>query len=311
MVLFTKTIRWIEPTPILQKAQGNAETSYQLSYQYLNPILLPLAKESVCERLVLTMSSRIVLITGANSGVGLATTKALISASTDYHVIIAARSLAKAQAAKSEVEAESTATDNASRLSIVQLDVTDPTSIANARAFVAKQFGRLDALINNAAIGYGDPDVYTKYKMVMDINVVGPAVVADSFRPLLFKSSNPYSVFVSSGAGSFARTVERFENKRERPPEPKNGGAYHVSKAALNMLALREHCEFAEKGLKVFAMSPGFVVSNLRGTSEELRSGWGKAGPVNESGEFMLSILSGERDGDVGKLIRKGGVDEW
>ena len=46
------------------------------------------------------------------------------------------------------------------------------------------------------------------------------------------------------------------------------------------MIALREHTEFAEKGLKVFAMSPGFVVSNLRGTSEELRSGWGKAGPA-------------------------------
>lgn len=257
------------------------------------------------------MSARIVLITGANSGVGIATTKVLISASTKYHVIMAARSLSKAESAKSEVEAETTATDAASRLSIVQLDVTDPTAITDARDYVAKTFGRIDALINNAAVGYGDPDVYMKYKTVMDTNVVGPAVVADAFRPLLFKSSNPYSIFVSSGAGSFARTAERFEGKRENPPQPKDGGAYHVSKAALNMLALREHCEFAEKGLKVFAMSPGFVVSNLRGTSEELRSGWGKAGPVHESGEFMLRILAGERDGDAGKLIRKDGVDGW
>lgn len=145
----------------------------------------------------------------------------------------------------------------------------------------------------------------------MDTNVVGPAVVADAFRPLLLKASKPYSIFVSSGAGSFAREVARFNNEEEKLPEPKNGGAYPVSKAALNMIALREHHQFAEKGLKVFAMSPGFVVSNLRGMSEELRSGWGQAGPASVSGEIMLDILEGNRDEDVGKLVWKDGVYEW
>ena len=255
------------------------------------------------------MSPRVVLITGANSGVGLATTKVLTSASTDYHVIIAARSLSKAQTAKSEVEAENI--NSASRLSTVQLDVTDGASITRARDFVEKEFGHLDALINNAAVGNSDPDVYTRFRATMDTNVIGPAVVADVSRSLLLKSSNPYSIFVSSGAGSFGRAVERLKGKREKPPEPTNGGAYHVSKAALNMIALREHIGFGEKGLKVFAMSPGFVVSNLRGTSEELRSGWGKAGPASVSGELMLSILDGKRDEDVGKLVGKDGVYEW
>lgn len=255
------------------------------------------------------MTLRIILITGANSGVGLATTKVLTSASTDYHVIIAARSLSKAQTAKSEVEAENA--NSASHLSIVQLDITDGASITRARDFVEKEFGHLDALINNAAVANSDPDVYARFKTIMDTNVIGVAVVADAFRPLLLKSSNPYSIFVSSGAGSFGRAVERFKGKREKPPEPLNGGAYHVSKAALNMIALREHHEFAEKGLKVFAMSPGFVVSNLRGTSEELRSGWGKAEPASMSGEFMLSILDGKRDEDVGKLVWKDGVYDW
>ena len=255
------------------------------------------------------MSPRVVLITGANSGVGLATTKVLTSASTDYHVVIAARSLSKAQTAKSEVEAENV--NSASRLSTVQLDVTDSASITRARDFIEKEFGHLDALINNAAAGNNDPDVYTRYKVSMDTNVIGPAVVADMFRPLLLKSSNPYSIFVSSAAGSFGREVERLKAKRERPPEPANAGAYRVSKAALNMLALQEHVEFAEKGLKVFAMCPGFVVSNLRGPSEELRSGWGKAGPASVSGEIILSILEGKRDEDVGKFVHKDGLYEW
>jgi NAD(P)-dependent dehydrogenase (short-subunit alcohol dehydrogenase family) len=255
------------------------------------------------------MSPRIVLITGANSGVGLATTKVLTSTSTDYHVIISARTLSKAESAKSEVEAENPA--SASRLSIVQLDVTDGASISRALDFVEKEFGHLDVLINNAAVGSSDADVYTRFKVSMDINVVGPAVVADGFRPLLLKSSNPYSIFVSSGAGSFERAIERFNGTRDKPREPANGGAYHVSKAALNMLALREHHEYVDQGLKVFAVSPGFVVSNLRGTSEELRTGWGKAGPANVAGETLMSILDGERDADVGKLIYKDGVYDW
>ncbi len=194
----------------------------------------------------------------------------------------------------------------------MQLDVTDVASVTKARDFVEKEFGHLDALINNAAVGgTGYPDIPTRFQAVMATNVTGVAVVTDLFRPLLLKSAHPYSIFVSSGAGSFGRAIERFQGTRDKPPEPANGGAYHASKAALNMLALREHIEYVDSGLKVFAMSPGFVVSNLRGTSEELRSGWGKAGPASVAGGFMLSILEGERDADVGKLIRKDGVDDW
>lgn len=146
----------------------------------------------------------------------------------------------------------------------------------------------------------------------MDVNVIGCAVVAEMFRPLLLKApGDPYSLFISSGAGSFGRTMERLSGTREKEPEPPNADAYCVSKAAVNMLALREHVKWMGERLKVFAVSPGFVVSGLRGESEEQRSGWGKAEPASGAGELMLSILDGERDGDVGRLIRTGGVDDW
>ena len=257
-----------------------------------------------------TTNPLVVLITGANSGVGLATVQALLSSTNiTYHVILTARSLAKAQAAASELE--TSAHDAASRISPIYLDVTDYASILTARDFVEKQFGHLDGLINNAAISGIGLDVQQKYKTVMETNVVGPAVLADVFRPLMLKSAKPYSIFVGSGAGSFGRAIERFEGRRESAPEPKGGGAYHVSKAALNMLALREHHAFAEQGIKVFVVSPGFVVSNLRGTGEEERSGWGRAQPASGAGCLMLSVLQGHRDGDVGRMIRENGVDEW
>lgn len=95
------------------------------------------------------------------------------------------------------------------------------------------------------------------------------------------------------------------------PPEPQGGGTYHVNKAALNMLALREHILYTGKGLKIFVMCPGFVVSNLRGTTEKLRSGWWKATSASISGKFLLNISNGKRGSDVGKFVWKDGVYEW
>jgi len=81
-----------------------------------------------------------------------------------------------------------------------------------------------------------------------------------------------------------------------------NEEAYRASKAALNIIADLEAKEFGSKGLKVFAMCPGFVVSNLRGTSHEARSGWGNAGDPQLSGKTVLSIIQGKRYVDAGKF---------
>lgn len=61
----------------------------------------------------------------------------------------------------------------------------------------------------------------------------------------------------------------------------------------------------------MFVVSPGFVRSNLRGTSEEARSGWGQAGDPEAAGELILSVVQGKRDGDVGSLVHADGVYPW
>lgn len=216
---------------------------------------------------------------------------------------MACRSLEKAEAAVSEIEAlgiEGT-------LSTIQLDVTDESSIQHAVSIVESQFGRLDVLVNNAGVGGQTPNIKESYKLCLETNVLGPAMVANAFRPLLLKSKNPYSIFVSSGA----RTLLR--NAHQKPPSHahiQNGNAYQVSKVALNMLAVLEARDYGP-GLKVFAMSPGFVRSNLRGTDEAARSGWGQAGDPEETGELLLDIVQGKRDEDVGCLVHKDGVFAW
>jgi NAD(P)-dependent dehydrogenase (short-subunit alcohol dehydrogenase family) len=215
------------------------------------------------------------------------------------------RSLEKVQGAMSGIKA----TNPKGNLSALQLDVTDQSSVDQAVAFVGSKFGKLDVLINNAALGSKDPDVRKRFHESMEVNVVGPAVVAAAFRPLLFKSSKPYSLFVSSGVGSMGRASDpSFPYYKGGPP---NGNSYRVSKAALNMLALQESIENEDEGLKVFSVCPGFVRSNLRGTSEMEISGGGAAGDPKVSGEIILGIMKGERDADAGKFVWKNGVYPW
>ena len=138
---------------------------------------------------------------------------------------------------------------------------------------------------------------------------MGPALVAAAFRPLLLKSKNAYSIYVSSGTRTLPRNAMQQPVSHEHIG--RSGHAYQVSKAALNMLAVLEARDYGPEGLKVFAMSPGFVRSNLRGETEEARSGWGGAGDPEVSGELLLSIVQGKRDADVGCLVHKDGVFAW
>ncbi|EXJ57823.1 uncharacterized protein A1O5_12381 [Cladophialophora psammophila CBS 110553] len=228
-----------------------------------------------------TNGSSYVSITGANSGVGYATYQVLATTPDyDFHVIMPGRSLDKVEASRTELATSCsvTSSDISSRLSTLKVDVTDSSSIRAAADAVFRKWGYLDVLINNAVIGATslDDDTSTRFTMRMQTTVTGPAVMAYVFRLLLLKAPvKPYSIFVPSGTGSFARTAD---TTRQRGPEPPGDtSAYHASKAAFNMIALKGYLRYREE-IKVFAMTTGFVVSNLCGKSEELRTGWRMTG---------------------------------
>lgn len=235
--------------------------------------------------------------TGANSGVGYAAATAIASASSAYHVIVAGRSPERIAKAKSEIEASGVKGE----LSTVQLDVTDQNSISQAASHVNEKFGRLDVLVNNAGIENDD------FLTTAAVNVTGPTLVSAAFRELLLKSSAPYSIYVSSVVGSLTLASD--------PTSPLYGpagsNAYRSSKSALNMMVIQDWKDSKETSLKVFAMCPGYVVSNLRGTSEDARSGYGNAGDPLVSGKTILSIIEGKRDADEGRLVHKDGVYPW
>ena len=100
----------------------------------------------------------------------------------------------------------------------------------------------------------------------------------------------------------------------KHPPKgwPKTGlniPAYRSSKTGMNMM-MREWCRILkEDGVKVWCISPGFLATGLGG-NQEANKKMG-AGDPEVAGEFVLNVLEGHRDGDIGKVILRDSVQPW
>ncbi|KAE8382391.1 hypothetical protein BDV26DRAFT_288672 [Aspergillus bertholletiae] len=191
-------------------------------------------------------------------------------------------------------------------LSTVQLDVTDLESISAAARAVADQFGRLDVLVNNAGVSEKVSDLQTQLRRTLAVNLFGPALVTEAMEHLLLKASKPYLLHVGSRYGSATLAADSGSPIYERPLP-----VYSASKAALNMLMIEHHKKLRSKGVNVFGVCPGFVRSNIRGLGEMQITGNGLAGDPLISGQFLLSIIEGKRDNDVGRCIHKDGIHPW
>lgn len=241
------------------------------------------------------------IVEGANSGIGLAAAGVIASSSDKYHVIVASRNIDNAKKAVEEIKTSFAVKGD---ISTIRLDVNDDESIRKAAAEVEQQYGHLDVLVNNAGVAGQDVN-REQITHILTTNSIGPILVSEAFKPLLLKARNPYSVYISSGLGSFGLRAN---------PGPWYNTPYDVysmSKSALNMWALQESKWMKKEGLKVFIVCPGLVVSNLRGKSEEQRQAGGNAGSPVVSGETILNIIEGKRDADVGKFVHKDGVYPW
>lgn len=145
---------------------------------------------------------QIVLITGPGRKGNLGYETARQLGGQGYHVILAARKPEEQMAALVKE-----LTDAGAKASFVQMDITSEESVKNAAASIEKEFGRVDVLINNAAVMQAGDPVETQdmeqTRRVFDANVIGTWNVTQKFIPLLRKSAHGRIVNVSSGAGSY------------------------------------------------------------------------------------------------------------
>ena len=197
------------------------------------------------------MEGRVALVTGGTKGIGLQIAKQL--AQKGIHVVFTARTEDK----KATQEVREAAAG--SSVDFVVMDVTSDKDIENARDFVNNKYGKLDILINNAAISsLGKVSVREDFLATYNSNVAGIAVILDTFYELLKKSVHPRVVNVSSSVGSLKKAVDAVF-----PPD--SYIAYRATKAALNLLTVIYSQKFKE--VKINAICPGYCSTALNGFS--------------------------------------------
>ena len=239
---------------------------------------------------------RLALVTGANQGVGLQVAKEL--AANGVTVLVGSRDLVRGEAAAKEVGSGAIA---------LQLDVTDQASINAAAERIRTEFGRLDLLVNNAAISNtrkGDLSLQEyaqisrasnasldEVRAVWETNVFGVLAVYQAMLPLLRESSDARIVNVSSGVGSLTANADP-----NYPYHAMFGPVYPASKAALNAITLAMMVELESTGIKVNLVTPGFTKTNLNGYA-------GTASVEDGSREVVRVALLGP-DGPTGTFTR-------
>jgi NAD(P)-dependent dehydrogenase (short-subunit alcohol dehydrogenase family) len=201
---------------------------------------------------------KIILITGANKGIGFATAGVL--AREGHTVLLGARDAGRGEAAVAALAGEGL------DVRFVRLHVTDPATIAAAAALIDSDYGRLDVLVNNAAIARdrSRPPAelpVADLREVYETNVLGVVAVTNAMLPLLRRSESGFVGNVSSGLGTFAILSEPGEELARYA----NILGYNSSKAALNAVTLIYANALRDSGIRVNALSPGFCATDLNG----------------------------------------------
>ncbi len=195
------------------------------------------------------VQDKIAVVTGANRGIGFEICKQL--AQKKIKVILTARDEAKGKAAVQKLVKEG--------LDAVfyQLNVSDATSVKNLADRIQKELGRLDILINNAGI-FIDPGKLAQnveldiVRKTLEINLLGPLSLCQTFIPLMKKHNYGRIVNLSSGMGAFY--------------EMGGGNAsYRISKTALNSMTVILASELSGTNILVNTMNPGWVRTEMGG----------------------------------------------
>jgi NAD(P)-dependent dehydrogenase (short-subunit alcohol dehydrogenase family) len=227
---------------------------------------------------------RIAVVTGANRGIGMEVARQL--ADGGFVAVMGSRDPAKGDAA-AQALGDRTVDPR-------QLDIADPDSVSAFAAGLERDYGRLDVLVNNAAIHYdtwqravdADLDVGRE---AFETNVVGAWRVVEACLPLLRRSTRARIVNVSSGAGALTDM---------------GGGApaYRVSKTALNALTRILAVELRGEGILVNSVCPGWVATDMGGPGGR---------PVADGAASVMWAVRLPDDGPTGGFFRDGRRIDW
>ena len=257
-------------------------------------------------------SPKVVVVTGANDGIGYEAVRAFLeSDKAKYHVFLGSRSVEKGQAAIERLHQEVPQPNGT--VELLQVDVTSDESIEKAFEQVKAKPGHIDALVNNAGATFdiqyvaGKVSLRDCFNKAYDVNVTGATVMTYTFMPLLLKSADPRLIFVA-GLSQITMAAEKYF---PTPPLPAGWPkkvdfetiGYKSSKTALNMVMLDWNHKMKADGVKVWGLGPGFLATNLGDIKDKIAARGG--GHPNIGGRMIKEVVEGARDADVGKIVGK------
>lgn len=236
------------------------------------------------------------LVTGASRGIGRACAKLL--ANSGYRVVLASRSLDKLQELAREI------VEAGGQANAIEIDMESHESIANAMALAAKDFGRIDILINNAGITKDGLAVRMKpadWERVLATNLSGAFYAIQQVLPAMMRERWGRIVNVSSVVGEMGNAGQ---------------ANYVASKAGLIGLTKSLAHEVGSRNITVNAIAPGFIETDMTQVlSQDLRDKMVANTPLRRIGtpddvahavKFLISEEAGFITGHV--LDVNGGI---
>ncbi|MBC7798788.1 MAG: SDR family oxidoreductase [Pyrinomonadaceae bacterium] len=243
---------------------------------------------------------KIALITGANKGIGFETAKQL--AQKGITVLIGARDVSEGNEAADSLKAENFDAH------FVELDIVDEKTRESAREFIEKQFGKLDILINNAAVdleGSAEGTAKTAsettlktYRETFETNLFGLIAVTQTFLPLIRKSDAGRIVNVSSIRGSLTHQSDPNDDLYD-----KKVPAYDVTKTAINAFTVSLAVELKDTKIKVNIAHPGWVKTEMGGGDADLT--------IEDGAKTSVDLATLDENGYTGKFIYLGEELPW
>lgn len=228
--------------------------------------------------------TRTALVSGANRGIGFEIARGL--ARLGVLAVIGARDPKDGLAAAEKLQSEGL------DVPVVALDVDNADSAGAAVAEVKRLYGRLDILVNNAGILIDEPGGFKAslfdlkadtLRQTMETNLLGPIRLIQAAAPLMREQEYGRIVNLSSGAGQLAEMGSGYP-------------AYRMSKTALNALTRIAANELAGGNIKVNAMCPGWVRTEMGG-SEATRT-------PEEGADTAVWLATLPDDGPTGGFYR-------
>lgn len=236
-----------------------------------------------------------VLITGANRSIGLELVKEL--SKKGLFVYLGTRDLEKGKAVVNELNQ-----NGFENIKAIQIDVTNPASISEAKSIVESEQGKLDILINNAGISGEFPQSaldtsITAIQNVFDTNFFGVISVTQAFLELLKKSESPRISNITSGLGSLTLHSDpdwKYYNFKS--------ASYGTSKAALNAYTIVLAYELKDLPFKVNVIDPGYTATDFNHHSGP--------GSVESAANFIIKNTLTDENAPTGQFFSNDIEDE-